>query len=344
MRFSINGEEMDRSSFWVKDWKIILLDQRRLPSETVLVELSDLDEYVDAIKTLAIRGAPAIGAFGGCAYALCLRQGCDPSDAYNRLLNSRPTAVDLRNCLDEVKLAYEKEGIQSSILKAAEIVEGTIWSCRIIGKIGEELIHEGARVMTHCNAGALATLNWGTALAPIRIAHREGRNIFVWVSETRPLLQGSRLTAWELSQEGIPHRVVVDSACGYLMRKGEVDLVIVGADRVCVNGDFANKIGTYGKAVIAKELGIPFYVAFPETTFDGDCACGDDIPIEERGEEEVLEIGGNRVSPDGSEAFNPAFDVTPGKYVTGYITENGILDRGELLKKTPGPTPQRSEK
>ena len=332
MRFSVNGEDLERGSFWVEGESIILLDQRRLPSEAVLLRLSKLDDFVEAIRTLAVRGAPAIGAFGGCALSICYSKGVDP--AYKELLGSRPTAVDLVNCLDEVRSAFERGGADGARKRAEEIVERTISACRKIGEVGAELIFDRARVMTHCNAGALATIDWGTALAPIRIAHRDGRDPFVWVSETRPLLQGSRLTAWELVQEGIRHRVIVDSASGYLMRKGEVDLVIVGADRVCVNVDFANKIGTYGKAVISHELGIPFYVAFPETTFDRDCACGKDIPIEERGEGEVLEIGGNRISPDGSGAFNPAFDVTPGEYVTGYITESGILDRDELLKKT----------
>ncbi len=331
MRFSVNGEELERPSFRVEGDRIVLLDQRRLPSETVLLELSGMDEFVEAIETLAVRGAPAIGAFGGCALSICYSQGV--LTAYERLKRSRPTAVDLRNCLNEVRSAFERDGVDGARKRAEEIVDRTISACKRIGEVGSELIFDRARVMTHCNAGALATLDWGTALAPIRIAHREGRDPFVWVSETRPLLQGSRLTAWELVQEGIRHEVVVDSASGYLMRKGEVDLVIVGADRVCRNGDFANKIGTYGKAVIAHELGIPFYVAFPETTFDRGCACGDDIPIEERGEEEVLELSGRRISPDGSGGFNPAFDVTPGEYVTGYITERGILSRDELLKK-----------
>ena len=333
MRFSVNGEDLERGSFWVEGESIILLDQRRLPSEAVLLRLSKLDEFVEAIRTLAVRGAPAIGAFGGCALSICYSRNVDPSTAYGMLKHSRPTAVDLVNCLDEVRSAFKGGGADGARKRAEEIVERTISACRKIGEVGAELIFDRARVMTHCNAGALATIDWGTALAPIRIAHRDGRDPFVWVSETRPLLQGSRLTAWELAQEGIRHKVVVDSACGHLMRKGEVDLVMVGADRVCVNGDFANKIGTYGKAVIAKELGIPFYVAFPETTFDRGCACGEEIPIEERGEEEVLEIGGNRISHTKSRAFNPAFDVTPGEYVTGYITERGILERDELLKR-----------
>ncbi len=332
MRFSVDGEYLDRPSFRVEGDSIVLLDQRRLPSETVLLELSDLDGFVEAIRTLAVRGAPAIGAFGGCALSICYSNGVDT--AYERLKCSRPTAVDLVNCLDEVKTAFDGDGVDGARKRAMEIVERTISACKRIGEVGAELIFDKARVMTHCNAGALATLDWGTALAPIRIAYRDGRDPFVWVSETRPLLQGSRLTAWELVQEGIQHKVVVDSASGYLMRKGEVDLVIVGADRVCRNGDFANKIGTYGKAVMAHELGIPFYVAFPETTFDRGCACGDGIPIEERGEEEVVEFAESRISPSGSRGFNPAFDVTPGEYVTGYITERGILDRDDLMKKT----------
>jgi translation initiation factor eIF-2B subunit alpha/methylthioribose-1-phosphate isomerase len=186
--------------------------------------------------------------------------------------------------------------------------------------------------LTHCNAGALASIDWGTALSPIRFKKRTGGEPFVWVSETRPLLQGARLTAWELLQEGIDHRIVVDSASGYLMRKGKVDLVITGADRVCSNGDLANKIGTFGKAVIAKELAIPFYVAFPKTTFDPLCENGDSVPIEEREPLEVLEMGGKGISPEGSEAFNPAFDITPAEYVTGYITEGGVFTLEDFLK------------
>jgi translation initiation factor eIF-2B subunit alpha/methylthioribose-1-phosphate isomerase len=197
---------------------------------------------------------------------------------------------------------------------------------------GNELIGNNKRILTHCNAGALASVDYGTALSPIRIAKDAGKKPFVWVDETRPRLQGSRLTAWELVQEGIDHKVIADNAAGFLMERGEVDLAIVGADRITKNGDFANKIGTYEKAVLAKENGINFYVAAPLSTFDFSIETGRDIPIEFRAEEEVSEVKGIRISPKESSSYNPAFDVTPAKYVSGYITEYGIFKNTELHK------------
>ncbi|MCD6461113.1 MAG: S-methyl-5-thioribose-1-phosphate isomerase [Thermoplasmata archaeon] len=212
------------------------------------------------------------------------------------------------------------------VVKAAEeYCQGVVEKCRLIGEHGAGLIEDGYRVLTHCNAGALATVDWGTALAPIRMAHREGGRVFVWVDETRPWLQGSRLTAWEMVQEGIDHRIIVDNAAGYYMARGEVDLVIVGADRVTKNGDVVNKIGTYEKAVVARDNNIPFYVAVPSTTLDPGMEAGRDVPIEERAEEEVLEFKGVRVAPGESRAGNPVFDVTPARLVSGYITERGIV-------------------
>lgn len=307
------------------DGVLKFIDQRELPDKVVLREAGTIEEQIMAIRTLAIRGAPAIGSFGAYSLALALSRGEVLEGTYGSLLGSRPTAVDLRNCLDEVALAFVDKGTEDAMEAARDIYERTIEACRRIGKTGARLISDGARVMTHCNAGALASIDWGTALSPIRYKARSGGDPFVWVSETRPLLQGARLTAWELAQEGIRHSVVVDAACGHLMRSGEVDLVITGADRVCANGDFANKIGTYEKAVLAKEIGIPFYVAFPKSTIDGKCPSGASIPIEERDGNEVAFIRGARVVPEGTPAFNPAFDVTPAKYVTGYITERGVF-------------------
>ncbi|MFW3145477.1 MAG: S-methyl-5-thioribose-1-phosphate isomerase [Thermoplasmatota archaeon] len=337
MRFRVGDKEFDRPCFWEEDGSLILIDQRRLPAQAAIIRAGTVPEQVEAIRTLAVRGAPAIGAFGAYSLALALSRG---EEAYGELLRSRPTAVDLRNCMDMVMEEYANGGKEAALLEARRICGDIIERCRRIGEHGIDVIKDGARVMTHCNAGALATLDHGTALAPVRTKVREGGRIFVWVSETRPLLQGARLTAWELQQEGIEHSIIIDSACGSMMRKGEVDLVITGADRVCTNGDIANKIGTYDKAVLAKENDIPFYVAFPSTTIDMNCSLGDDIPIEYRGEDEVKEFGGAVTSPEGSPAFNPAFDVTPAEYITGYITEEGIFDLDGFIgkiKKKPRP-------
>lgn len=336
MRFRVGDKDYDRPCFWEEGGCLILIDQRKLPARTVLLKAETVKEQVEAVRTLAVRGAPAIGAFGAYSLALALSRG---EDVHDEILRSRPTAVDLRNCMDMVREAYEHGGKEAALLEAQRISGEIIRKCRSIGEHGVGVIKDGAKIMTHCNAGALAALDHGTALAPIRWKARRGGNIYVWVSETRPLLQGARLTAWELLQEGIDHSIVVDGACGPLMRKGDVDLVITGADRVCTNGDIANKIGTYDKAVLAKENGIPFYVAFPSTTIDMECSRGDDIPIEYRGEEEVKEFGGALTSPEGSPAFNPAFDVTPAEYITGYITEFGVFDLERFTTKIKTPRP-----
>ena len=214
---------------------------------------------------------------------------------------------------------------------AEEYCDSIIEKCRRIGVHGEPLIKDGAKIMTHCNAGALATIDHGTALAPIREAHRKGKKVFVYVSETRPRLQGMKLTAFELLNEGIPHAIISDGASGHFMRK-DVDIIIVGADRIAANGDFANKIGTFEKAVLAKELGIPFYTAAPISTFDFSISSGKEIPIEDRAESEVTEIGGVRVAPIGSPALNPSFDMTPHRYLTGIITEMGVLSPQDVIK------------
>jgi translation initiation factor eIF-2B subunit alpha/methylthioribose-1-phosphate isomerase len=207
--------------------------------------------------------------------------------------------------------------------------------CRKIGEHGERLVKEGSRILTHCNAGALACVDIGTATAPMRFAHAKGRRFLVYVDETRPRLQGSRLTAWELAQEGIEHLVIADNAAGLLMQRGEVDLVLVGADRIAANGDVANKVGTYEKAVVAKENRIPVYVAAPTSTFDFGLRSGREIPIETRGEDEVLSLAGTRIAPEGTRAFNPAFDVTPARYVTAFITERGIVKPADVGKLRP---------
>ena len=317
----------DIRALWFEGGKLRMIDQRFLPHQLRTVEYDSCDQVAVAIKDMVTRGAPSIGA--AAAYGICLAalKGEDMDSAATRMKASRPTANDLFYAVDYMMacLAGGTDPVQSAAGYAESIVE----KCRLIGEHGGQLIHDGFRIMTHCNAGALATVDHGTALAPIRHAFRSGKTIFVYASETRPRLQGAQLTAWELNQEGIPHSIIVDGASGHFLREG-VDMVIVGADRIVANGDFANKIGTYDKAVLAKELGIPFYVAAPVSTFDFAMVKGEDIPIEERNEEEVSMLAGTRLVPAGSTALNPAFDYTPARYVTAFITELGLLKPEEI--------------
>jgi S-methyl-5-thioribose-1-phosphate isomerase len=254
--------------------------------------------------------------------------GADLQKTAAAIRATRPTAHDLFYAVD-LMLGAAADG--KKVREAAtDFVESIVEQCRRIGEHGARLIENGATILTHCNAGALATVEYGTALAPMRIAHNLGKKIFVLVDETRPRLQGARLTSWELLNEGIPHAVIVDNAAGYFMARGEVDMAIVGADRITASGDFANTIGTYEKAVLAKENGIPFYVAAPVSTFDLCTRDGRGIPIEERSENEVHMIGRTRVTPKGALAWNPAFDVTPARYVTAFITEKGLVSPGRI--------------
>ena len=301
----VEGKEM-RSLWW--DDTLKLIDQRKLPFQLKIFEASSVEKVAYAIKKMVVRGAPAIGC--AAAYGMALAE--DKEKAARMLKRTRPTAHDLFYAVDYM---MENEG---RIEAAHRYVEDIVEKCRKIGEIGEKLIKHGSRILTHCNAGALATVDWGTALAPIRMA--KDKEIFVWVDETRPRLQGL-LTSWELKQEGIKHAVIADNAAGYFMREGEVDMVIVGADRIASNHDVANKIGTYEKAVLAKENGIPFYVAAPISTFDESILDGKKIKIEERDAEEVTKIF-DYIPP---EIRNPAFDVTPAEYITGIITEEGII-------------------
>lgn len=304
----VEGEEM-RSLWWDEECGCLkLIDQRRLPFQLKIFDAESIEDVSYAIKKMVVRGAPAIG----CAAAYGMVLADDKEKAARILRRTRPTAHDLFYAIDYM---LENEG---SLEAAHSYVDSTIEKCRKIGEVGEKLIAQGSRILTHCNAGALATVDWGTALAPIRMA--KDRDIFVWVDETRPRLQGL-LTSWELKQEGIKHALIADNAAGYFMSMGEVDMVIVGADRIASNYDVANKIGTYEKAVLAKENGIPFYVAAPASTFDEGISDGRKIKIEERDAEEVTKIFD--YVPD--EVRNPAFDVTPAKYITGIITENGIV-------------------
>ena len=275
----------------------------------------------DAIRTLAVRGAPAIGATGAMGVALACVRGEDVEGAARRLVATRPTAVNLAWA---VKRAHEAD---DPVAEAVRIAEEDVERNRAIGAHGAALIDEGARVMTHCNAGSLACVGYGTAVGVIRSAHTDGRHPSVWVPETRPVLQGARLTAWELDRLGIPHRLVADVMAASLMAAGEVDCIVVGADRIAANGDVVNKIGTYALAVLASHHGVPFYVAAPTSTFDPASPDGAAVPIEQRPPEEVTEIAGIPIAPEGTEVDNRAFDVTPAELVTNYVTEEGIRAR-----------------
>jgi len=322
---------------WLEGDSVRLVDQRLLPNELKILDLRDVEDVARAIETMAVRGAPAIGAAAAYGLALAEIRGADLRRAADRLRRTRPTGQDLFAAIDRVMRAVAGGGTarQAAEALAREDEE----RCRAIGRHGKRLIKEGMRILTHCNAGALATVDVGTVMAPLRAARDAGRHFFVYASETRPRLQGSRLTAWELGQEGIDHAVVVDGAAGLLLQRGEVDLVLVGADRIAANGDTANKIGTYPKAVLAKAHRVPFYVAAPMTTVDFGARNGRAIPIEERPEDEVLEIAGVRVAPKGTRARNFAFDVTPARYITGFVTDLGILNSNELRR-----TPRRTDK
>jgi translation initiation factor eIF-2B subunit alpha/methylthioribose-1-phosphate isomerase len=322
----VNGEEV-RSVEYDEGTNVIrLIDQRVLPEKLVFFDIRDYGEACYAIKEMVVRGAPAIGVTAAFAMAQAHLQKRDMNEVASALRSTRPTAYDLNYAVTE--MMDSRDPVKS----ARRYCDSTLEKGRKIGEHGETLIQDGYTVMTHCNAGALATVDYGTALAPIRRARAMGRRMKVLVSETRPRLQGAKLTAWELVNEGIEHYIIADGASGYFMRRGMVDLVIVGADRVVSNGDFANKIGTYEKAVLARENGVPFYVAAPVSTFDFSTESGEGIPIEERSEDEVLSVSGRRIAPQGSRALNPAFDVTPSRYVTGFITEQGILKPDEIKK------------
>ena len=309
-----------RSVKW-RNGKVLMIDQTKIPDKLTYVSCRTYKDVADAINTMVVRGAPAIGA--AATYGMVLGVN-DIKKTSEILRKTRPTAYDLFYAID-----YMKEKIKDGIdpLKAADdYVEDIIDRCRRIGENGEQLIKDGMKILTHCNAGALASVDWGTALAPFRVAHNKGKNFFVFADETRPRCQGL-LTDWELEQEGIPHAVIADNAAGYFMKNGGIDLVITGADRIAKNGDFANKIGTYEKAVIAHENDIPFYVAAPVSTFDKSIKSGDEIIIEERGREELAIVNNCKVMPDYTKVRNPAFDITPHKYVNSYITEKGVFKK-----------------
>jgi methylthioribose-1-phosphate isomerase len=319
--------------------RLRILDQTRLPQEEVYLELSHYQDIASAIAELKIRGAPAIGVAG--AYAMALGALKIKAKSRDNLLkklrvitktlaDTRPTARNLFRALDRMQQLAEAGGNVEQIKtvlvnEAIKIHSEEAEATRKLSQLGAELIEDGFTILTHCNTGALATAGYGTALGVIKHAKEQGKRIKVFATETRPLLQGARITAWELKKAGIPFTLITDSMAGYFMGKGEVDCVIVGADRIAANGDTANKIGTYTLAVLAKEHGIPFYVAAPTTTTDLTLASGDEIPIEQRSPEEVTHIQGVAIAPEGVDVANPAFDVTPHQYITAIITENGII-------------------
>jgi len=338
----ING--IDHRSVWWEHGHLLMIDQNKLPFEFAIAKYGNYMEVATAIREMTVRGAPAIGAAGAYGMALAAQSAPDARfRAYMRaareeLISTRPTAIDL---LNGVSYVYEStikfipdvaHARKVAVFSAEEFANTSAGECFEIGKVGAELIPRGARILTHCNAGALATVDWGTALAVVRAAHHKKLDIFVYVDETRPRLQGARLTAWELEQEGIPHAIISDGAAGFYFSKGEIDLVITGADRICLNGDIANKIGTYEKAVLAREHRVPFYVAAPVSTFDLSCARGTDIPIEIRDEDEIKRFNGCMLANPGSPALNPAFDITPAKYISGIITPRGVFPAKEAAR------------
>jgi methylthioribose-1-phosphate isomerase len=323
------------------DGALVLLDQTRLPGAEVEHAYTRWEDVAEAIRTLVVRGAPAIGVAAAFAVALAARasaartfdQLLDDLDVASRgLAATRPTAVNLFWALErmrQVALASRPlpfAAVRARLLAEAEVIrEEDIRANRAMGDHGAALVPAGARILTHCNAGALATAGYGTALGVIRSAHAQGKVALVWVDETRPVMQGSRLTAWECMQEGIAHRVIADVAAASLMARGEVDLVVTGADRIAANGDTANKIGTYGLAVLAHHHRVPFYVAAPFSTIDSALASGVAIPIEERSPAEVRSMAGALTAPAASPVYNPAFDVTPAALISAIITERGIF-------------------
>lgn len=325
MKVNQDGRTSDVKAVWYDEPVIKMIDQRVLPEKFEIVDIRNTQELYEAIRGMTIRGAPSIGAAAAYGIAQARALGINELEAGVKLKSARPTANDLFFAVDFV-LQHRESAKEYADRYVNSIVERS----RLIGVNGNELIGRDKKILTHCNAGALASVDFGTALSPIRIANDSGKRPFVWVDETRPRLQGSRLTAWELVQEKIAHKVIADNAAGFLMSRGEVDLVIVGADRITGNGDFANKIGTYEKAVLAKENNIDFYVAAPLSTFDFKIEKGKDIPIEFRSEDEVKDVKGVPISPRESEGYNPAFDVTPSKYVKGYMTEYGIYKSSDL--------------
>ena len=322
------------------DGHLVLLDQTQLPAREIERDYERWEDVAEAIRSLAVRGAPAIGVAAAFGVALAARQSratsfdglmADLETAIKGLAATRPTAVNLFWALDRMRRVAESlsalpvAGARSRLLAEAEaILAEDLAANRALGDHGATLVPANARILTHCNAGALATAGYGTALGVIRSAHAQGKVALVWVDETRPVMQGSRLTAWECVRDGIPHRLIADVVAGSLMARGQIDMVVTGADRIAANGDTANKIGTYAVAVLARHHNIPFYIAAPFSTIDPTLASGAEIPIEERDGLEVRRVGTQQTAPDSSPVFNPAFDVTPASLIAAIITERGV--------------------
>lgn len=347
MRVNINGETKELWTLWREGVDVKMIDQRLLPHKFEILTLHSYSETAEAIRDMAVRGAGAIGVAAGYGIAQATLEAkgmkledfqAFVSEATNTLRKTRPTAVNLFHaidrCIKAASMGTVTERVVSACAEADRIALDDLEASKKMGEYGNALIGDRYRILTHCNAGALAFIDNGSALAPIRVAHRSGKSIFVYADETRPRSQGAKLTAWELKQEGVPYALIVDNAAGHYMRRGEIDLVIVGADRIAANGDTANKIGTYEKAVLARENDIPFYVAAPRMTFDNKCPTGKDIEIEERSPDEVNWVWGVdedgvymrvRISAEATTTLNPGFDVTPAKYITGFITDVGVL-------------------
>ena len=329
---------MIRTVQWA-DGKVRIIDQTRLPADEVYLEIDDYRELARAIREMRIRGAPALGvaaAYGVALGAFQVQAATKEQflaglrEVISTIAATRPTARNLFWALERMERVAEQapdvRTARARLLSEALLVEREDEETnRAIGRHGAALMHDGFHVLTHCNAGALATAAYGTALGVIRAAVEEGKRLHVYIDETRPLLQGSRLTAWELITDGIPATLLTDNMAGHFLQRRQIDCVVVGADRIAANGDVANKIGTYTVAVLAHENGIPFYVAAPTSTIDLSMATGDEIPIEERDPAEVTHLGGKQVAPEGIAAANPAFDVTPHRYVTAIVTEKGVL-------------------
>jgi len=326
-----------RSIEWKKD-KLVLLDQRYLPEKTLYLELKTVDEVARAIKEMTVRGAPAIGVAAAYGMVLCVQKLSKNDDLIRELQKaddllraSRPTAVNLFWALDRMKKIWQ--GFNGSLedlkmileKEATDIEREDVEINKQIAKNGVELVPFGAKIIHHCNTGSLATVDYGTALGVIRYAHEIGKKIHVFLDETRPRLQGARLSAWEMKELGIPHTIIVDGASGLVMKKFKIDLALVGADRIAANGDTANKIGTYNLAIVAKYHNVPLYVVAPTSTIDLKTPAGQDIPIEERSADEIRCVGNSQVAPQESPVFNPAFDVTPAELISGIITEKGIV-------------------
>lgn len=359
MKVKVNGIEKHFRTVWMEESNVMMIDQRLLPHRFKLLKCRTYLDTVEAVRNMTIRGAGAIGAAAG--YAMCqaaLEAGkMKEADAIAYILEAeqtikkaRPTAQNLFYAVDRVYNAmlgnHSLVEIVNRAAKEAEaIADDDAEACKLIGEFGNTLLGVKDSVLTHCNAGWLAFVDNGSALSPVYAAKAAGKKIIVYTDETRPRLQGANLTAWELLNEGIEHYVIPDNAAGYFMREGKIGIVIVGADRIANNGDTANKIGTYEKAICAREAGVPFYVAAPTATIDLKCKSGRDIPIEYRSEDEVHWVSGItkagrrimvRVTPEGSRALNPAFDVTPAEYISGFITEKGIVfneNKGFNLEK-----------